>query len=771
MLEHQPAPQGSRVHDDGSDDGDSDPDSFAPAESFTTAWDPPSLHFYTSPIQQRFPLQPLPTSPTHPISVGSAGSAGADAIDHQQQHKAANRVAAKSLSRSGLALKPSQSSDAMKKLQEQDHAIYGNPGMRLGSPRGSSEVSEQDLIAALRTTWDSSDGSPENTFAHGAGGNLVSRDGLQHWASDSDSEPPSPSQCEALTVSSESPPPESWMQEAYMPLTHSPLEGRQFPQDPAAASQEDGQPEPQDPHGFANGSVFPGGEQLQRKLQDGQEWGPHKTAQQQRSVAVAARLVQGMAAAAARDELPTPQKPTPAAPRGDLSTPAASYALSGSSAGLPPPRQMLSDGDQRRGRIGSSLYGVQMSGGGWDGSCTEVDNPIWQEPCHCYNSSSPDGGSMTAVTGWTDPAGEVSPVSSDIPTWPGRNAHRLRVKSQEAPPCMGDDYDGHIPPTRRSIRHPIGLLAPRAVYPTRGQWGHAHSARPGQQESPSDGSYASEQTHVDDTEGTYRQRSGRAYSGRQDANGDRHDPPSRYISGRDGGLMRHADAPCHHHHSHMPGHYQVHADAKVDRLHGQVPHIRSHGTTAADGCPTCSTCHRDLPAGKGPRSQSGLTGHAKRATHSLPAYPMASGQAFGGGISRRGEGVAQRRPWQRQVVRHGAVRNRRRVGPHPGWTTSPDSSSYVPSQGSSWSSPEPTRSPPRPRGSHPAPSHPNKATVVAAPTKPASLQPAQVCTILCSLQSVLWILTCSHDVSIPCEDALHPRQGLPPYYIVAVTLR
>ena len=135
-----------------------------------------------------------------------------------------------------------------------------------------------------------------------------------------------------------------------------------------------------------------------------------------------------------------------------------------------------SDRGPRRGRIGSSVYGVHMSHVLRDASSTDAENPARRyDPGHA--TSSPDDGSMTGPTEWTSPSGQASPVL-EAPSWPGRNAHRLRVKALEGGPAghqmgCGDECGGHIPPTRRSIRHPIALLAPKAA---RVQRGHAHQA-------------------------------------------------------------------------------------------------------------------------------------------------------------------------------------------------------------------------------------------------------------------------------------------------------
>ncbi|KAK9832209.1 hypothetical protein WJX74_002881 [Apatococcus lobatus] len=716
--------QSPREPEASDDDDASDMDSFAPVHSFTTAWDPPSLHFYTSPFQRRY-QPPHPLSPPHaPLSVGSAGSAG------QSTPTSGHMPAGDEWPATQMPHSP----ETLKKVPEPAGPGLGQDG-GLGmefSNSGNSSQTDADLIAALRDTWDDSGkgDSPRDAAAlqwQGASLNLISQDGLHHWDSDGDSSVPSPSQCDAQSVLLESLP-RSWLQEMLMPHTQSPPEIRQSPQVPVAHLQQtvphqhglgpnaDGASklllcEKQQGHQDAVGSPgcleipdlnaqhiaadeaakrllrcqqqqkqqhlplekkVPGGSKQQQQprlmQQPVQQLLQGSQAQEQHgSVPDSWRLwsqsehvptdkeCRRSAVLSCPSNIPTPCQP-PVGPRyTQSSSPSAQDSLT------PPPTVVYhSDGhrlnlDHRRGRIGSSVYGVRMSHGGRDGSSTDAENPGWQNPTHA--SSSPDDRSVTAPTEWTSPSGEASPSLEMIPpSWPGRNAHRLRVKALEGGNSghqmgCGDENGGHIPPTRRSIRHPIALLAPKAP---REQRGHTHQLPPAQLDGPSEGSCTSQVTHFDAA-----------------------DFP------RPGGTRRSAHAQKWY--SEPP----THRPPMLDK--------RNH----AAGCPSCS--------------QDVGTRMLKQAGNQ-------------GGVQRRGTRGGGRRPWQRQAqtARMGAGNRRRgaRTGPHPGWTTSPESSSCIPSHASSWSSPEAAHSPPHPQPSHPV-STCQQASLGQSPKKPIMIEPAQ----------------------------------------------
>ncbi len=806
---------------DGDDDEGSDRDSFAPAQTFMTASEPPSLHFYTSPIHRRFlaPHPPTPNPPTHPLSVGSAGSAGHPTPPrpaHPADGLSRTSHLAPEMSHPGRGVshlaQMTHSSDGIKKQREEarmsDMGMYGHGDgdldMGLDSPGGSSQT-EQDLIAALRTTWDSCDGQligSTDPFANPLRWdrpslNLASCDGLQHWASDSDSSAPSPSQCEAVTVFSESPH-RSWPKDMAMPLTHSPLEGRQAPQDPAVDHNVEhfapvngplGNPNllpeatyirPQLDEGCHHPYVFhpeqrdvvlgqaqhdPSSEvyhndhqelieskrqqqlqqqQLGMKLSQKPTWpghdrhghaagplGMNDTVMQPRSAFQVKGEVAPMqsrdgraaanggrpntAAMSDPSDIPTPSKPPagPSIPRS--STPPASSSRTpstGPGSWLQNQRGAYGDGPtaygdehdvygvERRGRLGSSLYGVRMSAGGWQeshGSCTEgdhADNPIWHD--RSCSVSSPDEGSMTALSGWSGNSREAA-SHFGTPTWPGRNAHRLRAKTSDRPHHTGarGDYrgnsDGHIPPTRRSIRHPIGLLAPKPAHAGGGQGGHPHAGYNSYQDSHSDGSLISDRTHYNG--GTHQDdiaasspgyvrmlESLEVCSGYQAraGMGMTNAVHKEHGISRPGGNVpqRHSAAMPSHPQHRQPQHYtdaKVHAARMSGAYHHSAPHSRSYiSSFQAGGRPhsrgmlsrdTQLTDQNQLQALEGScqmeggsRPQGRVPNHPYSMHRSQAAAPHAHRE-----ISQRGWRSNAGRQWQRQPAsRPGAGYNRRR---------------------------------------------------------------------------------------------------------------
>ena len=309
--------------------------------------------------------------------------------------------------------------------------------------------------------------------------------------------------------------------------------------------------------------------------------------------------------------IPTPCQP-PVGPRyPHSSSPSAHDSLTPPPPDLHPFNGQRSGEDHRRGRIGSSVYGIRMSHGCRDGSSTEADNPSWRNPTHA--SSSPDDGCLTAPTDWTSPSGEASPIL-EAPSWPGRNAHRLRVKALEGGPSghqmgCGDENGGHIPPTRRSIRHPIALLAPKPAWVQRGA---PHHLPPAQLDVPSEDSCTSQTTTHCDAADFPRPAGNRRNSQKW------YSEPS----------MQRPAAVAKHGHPHM--------DTDAQRAHGRDP-AASRGCGNSKGYAAgCPTCHQGVPVG-GTR------------------------QAGSSNAQRRGVVGAGRRPWQRQA-RAGrmAAGNRRR---------------------------------------------------------------------------------------------------------------
>lgn len=497
------------------DDDASDMDSFAPVHSFSTALEPPSLHFYTSPFQRRY-QPPHPLSPPHPpLSVGSAGSTGPSTPTSRLHMPvpAGGQWPAAQLAQS--------TPGTLKKQPQSDGNVLGvvNGGLSMEfSNSGDSSQTDADLIAALRDTWDDgreTKGNPRDAAAaalqwQGPSLNLASQDRLHHWDSDSDSSVPSPSQCDAQSVLSESPPPShAWLQEMHMPLTQSPLESRQRPQIPDRhvwqAPPNEGRAgfpadeashallcKTQQAHGDVSMDLWhhaASAEPCQKLSEKPEQQLPLQGSQLRMSLnsvpslwrvrhqeGHAHRESHNAAVLSCPSNIPTPCQPL-VGPRYTHSSSASAHdSLTPPHTGRHNSDGPPSDRGPRRGRIGSSVYGVHMSHALRDASSTDAENPAWPyDPAHPI--SSPNDGSLTGPSEWTSPSAEASPVL-EAPSWPGRNAHRLRVKALEGGPAgpqigYGDECGGHIPPTRRSIRHPIALLAPKAA---RVQRGHTHQA-------------------------------------------------------------------------------------------------------------------------------------------------------------------------------------------------------------------------------------------------------------------------------------------------------